>query len=64
MPLDQHIKRNQLISELGKLQTAYLAMKALDTTDPNDPRGFRRQANVHCLTCAARLTVYAEGDSV
>jgi polyphenol oxidase len=27
-------------------------MRALDTSDPNDPRGFRHQANVHCWSCA------------
>ena len=26
-------------------------MRNLDTTDPNDPRGFQRQANIHCFMC-------------
>ena len=39
-------------AEITKLKDAYQAMRALDTSDPNDPRGFTRQANIHCWFCA------------
>lgn len=39
-------------SEITKLKDAYAAMRALDTSDPNDPRGFQRQANIHCWMCS------------
>jgi len=39
-------------SEITKLKDAYHAMRALDTSDPNDPRGFQRQANIHCFMCS------------
>src|SRR4030095_259326 len=32
-------------NEVTKLRDSYQAMRALDTSDPNDPRGFTRQAN-------------------
>ena len=38
-------------TEIKKLKEAYAAMRALDTSDPADPRGFQRQANVHCWYC-------------
>ena len=38
-------------SEIQKLRDAYAAMRALDTSDPTDPRGFLQQANVHCRYC-------------
>jgi len=38
-------------TEVTKLRDAYQAMRALDTSDPNDPRGFTRQANIHCWFC-------------
>ena len=38
-------------SEITKLKDAYTAMRALDTSDPGDPRGFQRQANIHCWFC-------------
>jgi len=38
--------------EITKLKAAYTAMRALDTSDPNDPRGFQRQANIHCWMCS------------
>jgi polyphenol oxidase len=37
--------------EITKLKDAYAAMRALDTSDPSDPRGFTRQANIHCWFC-------------
>jgi polyphenol oxidase len=39
-------------SEITKLKNAYQAMRDLDTSDPNDPRGFQRQANIHCWYCS------------
>lgn len=39
-------------AEITKLKSAYQAMRALDTSDPNDPRGFQRQANIHCWMCS------------
>ncbi len=39
-------------AEVTKLKNAYAAMRALDTSDPNDPRGFLRQANIHCFYCS------------
>jgi polyphenol oxidase len=39
-------------AEVTQLKSAYQAMRALDTSDPNDPRGFTQQANVHCFWCA------------
>jgi len=38
-------------SEITKLKDAYHAMRVLDTSDPSDPRGFKRQANIHCWFC-------------
>ena len=48
-------------SEITKLRSAYQAMRDLDTSDPNDPRGFQQQANIHCWYCseiAASLQVH------
>jgi polyphenol oxidase len=39
-------------AEVTQLKAAYQAMRALDTSDPSDPRGFTRQANIHCYHCA------------
>ncbi|KAG6392108.1 hypothetical protein SASPL_146318 [Salvia splendens] len=36
---------------LAKYEEAVRQMKALDKTDPDDPRGFTQQANVHCAYC-------------
>ena len=36
---------------LAKYKLAIQKMKELDTTDPDDPRGFAQQANVHCAYC-------------
>ncbi|XP_047941911.1 (+)-larreatricin hydroxylase, chloroplastic-like [Salvia hispanica] len=36
---------------LAKYKLAIQRMKDLDTTDPDDPRGFAQQANVHCAYC-------------
>lgn len=44
--------------EIQKLKDAYQAMRALDTSDPNDPRGFQRQANVHCWYCGHGAQVH------
>lgn len=40
-------------AEVNQLKAAYQAMRALDTSDPNDPRGFIQQANVHCFSCTS-----------
>jgi polyphenol oxidase len=35
-----------------KLKVAYAAMRALSVSDPDDPRGFTHQANIHCWFCS------------
>ncbi len=50
-------------SEINKLRAAYTAMRALDTTDAADPRGFRRQANIHCFHCAGEGPQVHFGDN-
>jgi len=45
-------------SEVQLLRDAYSAMRALDTSDPADPRGFSHQANVHCWNCGASVQVH------
>jgi polyphenol oxidase len=39
------------VGEIQKLKDAYKAMRDLAVSDPNDPRGFAHQANVHCWNC-------------
>ena len=39
-------------AEVQKLKDAYAAMRALSVSDPNDPRGFTHQANIHCWFCS------------
>jgi polyphenol oxidase len=39
-------------AEVQKLRDAYAALRDLSTRDPNDPRGWRAQANVHCYYCS------------
>ncbi|XP_047974400.1 polyphenol oxidase I, chloroplastic-like [Salvia hispanica] len=36
---------------LEKYEEAIRRMKQLDEDDPNDPRGFTQQANIHCAYC-------------
>ncbi|GER53930.1 polyphenol oxidase [Striga asiatica] len=36
---------------LAKFEEAVRRMKALDRSDPSDPRGFTQQANIHCAYC-------------
>ncbi|XP_022858965.1 polyphenol oxidase I, chloroplastic-like [Olea europaea var. sylvestris] len=36
---------------IAKYEEAVRLMKELDKTNPNDPRGFMQQANVHCAYC-------------
>ncbi|KAL6546964.1 hypothetical protein OROMI_022685 [Orobanche minor] len=36
---------------LAKYELAMKKMRELDVTDPDDPRGFMQQANVHCAYC-------------
>ncbi|KAL1538376.1 catechol oxidase [Salvia divinorum] len=36
---------------IAKYQLAIQRMRDLDVTDPDDPRGFTQQANVHCAYC-------------
>jgi polyphenol oxidase len=38
-------------AEINRLRLGYQRMRALDTSDPADPRGFLAQANVHCAHC-------------
>jgi polyphenol oxidase len=44
--------------EIQKLKGAYQSMRALDTSDPNDPRAFRHQANIHCWYCGEGTQVH------
>ncbi len=45
-------------AEIAQLKDAYKAMRALDTSDPNDPREFLRQVNVHCWYCGVGTQVH------
>lgn len=38
--------------ELDRLRTAYQALRDLTVSNPNDPRGWMQQANVHCYNCS------------
>jgi polyphenol oxidase len=38
-------------AEVDRLKAAYAALRKLTQTDPNDPRGWLQQANVHCWYC-------------
>ena len=40
------------VAEVTRLQKAYKAMRDLATSNPNDPRGWMQQANVHCFNCS------------
>jgi polyphenol oxidase len=42
---------NLAVAEADKLKAAYAELRKLYTTDPNDPRGWLQQANVHCWYC-------------
>jgi len=44
--------------EIQKLKDAYKAMRDLTANDPDDPRGFMQQANVHCWNCGAGPQVH------
>ncbi|XP_022848549.1 polyphenol oxidase I, chloroplastic-like [Olea europaea var. sylvestris] len=37
--------------QVTKYEEAIRRMRQLDTTDPQDPRGFMQQANIHCAYC-------------
>ena len=39
-------------SETARLRAAYAEMRKLTQTDPQDPRGWMQQANVHCWYCS------------
>ena len=39
-------------AEVTRLQKAYQAMRDLTASNPNDPRGWMQQANVHCFNCS------------
>ena len=45
-------------TDVQKLRDAYKAMRALDTSDPSDPRGFLQQANVHCRNCGQIVQIH------
>lgn len=45
-------------AEIQKLKSAYQAMRALDTSAPEDPRGFTRQARIHCWNCGQSVQVH------
>ncbi|KAL1551618.1 catechol oxidase [Salvia divinorum] len=42
---------NMSPEQLRKYEEAMRRMRALDKTDPDDPRGFTQQANIHCAYC-------------
>lgn len=44
--------------EITQLRNAYSAMRALDSSDPNDPRGFVQQAHIHCFNCGQGVQVH------
>lgn len=44
--------------EIQKLKDAYKAMRDLEASDPNDPRGFTHQANVHCWNCGQSTQIH------
>lgn len=39
-------------TELTRLQNAYQKLRDLTVSNPNDPRGWMQQANVHCFNCS------------
>lgn len=39
-------------TESARLASAYAALRALTVSNPNDPRGWMQQANVHCFNCS------------
>jgi polyphenol oxidase len=39
-------------TEVARLEKAYKALRDLTVSDPNDPRGWMQQANVHCYNCS------------
>jgi polyphenol oxidase len=41
-----------LPAEVDRLKSAYAALRKLTTDDPNDPRGWLQQANMHCWYCS------------
>lgn len=41
--------------EIQKLKNAYCEMRKLSLRDPDDPRGWLHQANVHCHYCSGAL---------
>src|SRR5436190_2007196 len=45
-------------AEVTKLKAGYKAMRDLSTSDPNDPRGFDHQANIHCWNCGGSVQVH------
>ncbi|XP_047962210.1 polyphenol oxidase I, chloroplastic-like [Salvia hispanica] len=44
-------RRNLSHHYIAKYQLALKKMRDLDVTDPDDPRGFTQQANIHCAYC-------------
>jgi len=38
-------------AEVTRLRLGYQRMRDLSVSDPNDPRGFQQQANIHCQLC-------------
>jgi polyphenol oxidase len=44
--------------EIQKLKDAYKAMRDLAVSDPDDPRGFLHQANVHCWNCGESTNIH------
>jgi polyphenol oxidase len=38
--------------EITRLESAYQALRDLTVSNPNDPRGWMQQANVHCYNCS------------
>lgn len=42
---------NMTADRINQLRLAYQRLRALSSSNPNDPRGWLRQANVHCWYC-------------
>ncbi len=43
--------------EITRLESAYKALRDLTVSNPNDPRGWMQQANVHCYNCSGGYDV-------
>jgi polyphenol oxidase len=60
IPNLQNIQRKAIAeltaNEIARLRLAYAKLRALTASDPDDPRGWMQQANVHCWQCGGSGT--------